>query len=102
MPPMLALKTLRHICLPGGEGLLGQLQEHQLSSHVPGSPQGVLVRGREAGQGHGPAVVGAHDPLRQQEVAEERSHHQVLHPATSLLADLLGVIVTVRKSLDGA
>ena len=60
------------------KGLLGQLQEDQLGSHVPGRPQGVLVCGGEPREGHGPAVVGAHDPLRQQEVAEEGGHHQVL------------------------
>eukprot|EP00976_Prorocentrum_cordatum_P071120 1180192-Prorocentrum_minimum.AAC.2 len=37
-----------------------------------------LVGGREGGDGDGRAVVGTHDALRQQEVAEERGHQQVL------------------------
>ena len=54
------------------------LQQAHLRRHVPGLPHGVLVRGREAGVGGGGAVGGTEDPLRQQEVPEERGHQQVL------------------------
>ena len=45
---------------------------------VPGLPEGVLVGDREGGVGLGGAVVGAHDPLGQQEVPEEAGHQEVL------------------------
>ena len=45
---------------------------------VPRLPHGVLEGGREGGVGLGGAVVGVHDALGQEEVAEEAGHQEVL------------------------
>ena len=45
-------------------------------------PHGVLVHGGQAGEGRRRAAGRAHDALRQQEVAEQRGHEQVLNIGT--------------------
>lgn len=44
----------------------------------PHSPHGVHVRGGQAGAADRGAVVRPHDPLGQEEVAEQTGHQQVL------------------------
>ena len=60
-------------------GVLRQLQEAHLGGHVPGLPHGMVVGGRQAWIGQGGASAGPHHALRQQEVAEEAGHQQILH-----------------------
>mmetsp|Transcript_26849 Transcript_26849/g.63729 ORF Transcript_26849/g.63729 Transcript_26849/m.63729 type:complete len:470 (+) Transcript_26849:3155-4564(+) len=57
---------------------VGQLREAPFRRKVPRLPHRVLVRRRHLRVGDRVAVGGAHDPLRKEEVAEERRHEQVL------------------------
>lgn len=51
---------------------------HRVGPSEQGLPHGVMEGGGEAWDGDGGTVVGTHDALGQQEVAEQRGDEQIL------------------------